>query len=90
MCVPMGGRTREGQGVRRWTEKMVRFGTFNIRNGRNGGLESALRGLAQGRVDCGILQETKITNRFYTRESSGFWVMAMAALSAYCGGVAIF
>ena len=26
----------------------IRFGTYNIRNGRNRGLESALRGVSQG------------------------------------------
>ena len=84
------GRTREGRGVRQGMEKMVKFGTFNIWNIQNGGIESALRSLAQGRADCGILLETKITDGVYTQESSGFWVMMTAALSAHRGGVAIF
>ena len=38
-----------------------RFGTYNIHNGRNGGLESALRGLSWDNMDLGIFQETKLT-----------------------------
>ena len=38
------------------------FGTYNIRNGGKGGLESALRGMSQANMDLGILQETKITS----------------------------
>ena len=34
----------------------IRFGTYNIRNGRNGGLESALRGMSQANIDLGIFQ----------------------------------
>ena len=59
-----GGRTREGWGVRRGTDKMIRFVTFNIRNGRNGGLELALCWMDQVRVDCGVTQETKLINGF--------------------------
>ena len=33
----------------------IRFGTYNIRNGRRGGLESALRGMSQANMDLGIL-----------------------------------
>ena len=39
----------------------IKFGTYNIRNGRNGGLEAALRGMAQANIDLGVLQETKCT-----------------------------
>ena len=68
MCVPTEGNTREG----RWgiwaTEKLIRFGTFNIRNDQNGGLELALRIMEQGQVDCGVFQETNLTKRVYARE----------------------
>ena len=86
----MEGSIREGRGIRRGTEKMIRFGTFNIGNGKNGGLELELCGMAQVRVDCGVLQETKLTKGVYTRESSGFQVMATEEPSAHCGGVEIF
>ena len=58
---------REGRGERRGLEKVVRFFIYNIRNGRNGGLKSALYGMAQGKVDVGVLHETKITDDIYTR-----------------------
>ena len=53
----------------------IRFGTYNICNGRRGGLESALRGMSQANMDLGILQETKITNGIYTRGSAGYTVI---------------
>ena len=37
----------------------IRFGTYNICNGRNGGLESLLRGVSQANIDLGISQEKK-------------------------------
>ena len=37
-------------------EMPIRFGTYNIRNRRNGGLESALRGMSQANMDLGIFQ----------------------------------
>ena len=42
MCVPTQRHNREVQGVRQGTDKMIRFGKFNIRNGKSGGLELAL------------------------------------------------
>ena len=43
-----------------------RSGTYNIYNGRNGGLELVLRGMSQANMDLGIFQETKVTDRIYT------------------------
>ena len=68
----------------------IRFGTYKICNGRNGGLEAALRGLSQANMDLGILQETKLTNGIYTRGSDGYSVVATDAPSQHRGGVAIF
>ena len=76
--------------VRRGMEKIVRFGTFNIQNGRNEGLESALCGLVQEQVDCRVIQETKLANGVYMRESRGFCVMVTAEPSSHHGGVATF
>ena len=45
----------------------IRFGTYNIRNGRNSGLESAFRGMGQANLDVGVFQETKLMDRIYTR-----------------------
>ena len=66
------------------------FGTYNIRNGRNGGLESALREMAQSNMDLGIFQETKFTDRIYTRKSDGYSVVATDTPSRHRGGVAVF
>ena len=68
----------------------IRFGTYNIPNGRNGGLEAALQGMSQANMDLGILQETKLIDGIYTRGSAGYSVVAMDAPSQHCGGVAIF
>ena len=48
----------------------IKFGTYNIRNIRNGGLESALRGMSQANMELGIFQETKLKNGVYTRHKS--------------------
>ena len=66
------------------------FVTYNIRNGRKGGLKSALRGMSQANMDLSILQETKITNGVYTRGAAGYKVIATDAPSRHRGGVALF
>ena len=66
------------------------FGTYNIRNGQNGGLEEALRGVSQANMDLGILQETKLTDGIYTRGSTGYTVIATDAPSRHLGGVTLF
>ena len=68
----------------------IRFGTYNIRNGRNGGLESALRGMYQANMDLGIFQEKMVTDNIYTRGSSGYSVVVTDAPSQHHGGVAVF
>ena len=68
----------------------IRFVTYNICKGRNGGLEAALRGMSQANMDLGILQETKLTDGIYTRGSVGYSVVATDAPSRHRGGVAIF
>ena len=65
----MEGSNREVQGFRRLVEKLIRFGTFNIRNGWNRGLELALCGVEQRRVDCGVFQEANLTKGVYVQES---------------------
>ena len=71
-------------------EVPIRFGTYNIRNRRNGGLESALQGMFQANMNLGIFQETKCTDVIYTRESAGYRVVATDAPSQNRGGVALF
>ena len=68
----------------------IRFGTYNIRNGRNGGLEAALRGVSQANMYLGILKETKLTDGIYTCGSAGYSVVATDVPSRHRGGVTIF
>ena len=60
---------------------LIRFGTYNIRNVRNGGLEAALQGMSQANMDLGLLQETKLTDGICTRRSAGYSVVATDAPS---------
>ena len=60
-----GGSTKE--------EVLIRFGIYNIRNGRNGGQESALRGMSQANMDLGIFQETKSTPMSRTDTALSLW-----------------
>ena len=70
--------------------EVIRFGTYNIRNRCNVGLESELLRIAWVNVDLGLLQETKITDDVYTQESARFRVVALDTLSCYRGGVSLF
>ena len=42
MCRCMGSSTGGGQGARQETVRPICFGEYNIRNGRNGGIESIM------------------------------------------------
>ena len=59
----------------------IRFGTYNICNGRNGGTKSALMGMYQATMDLGIFQEKKVTDGIYTRGSAGYSIVATDAPS---------
>ena len=81
-------RGEVGATDRGWYNK-IRFGTYNIRNGRDGGLESALHRMSQANMDLGVFQETNLTKRIDTHKSSGYQVVATEAPSAHSGGVAM-
>ena len=68
----------------------IRFGTYKIRNGRNGGLESELREMYQVNMYLGIFQETKVTDGIYIHRSAGYSVVATDAPGRHRGGVAVF
>ena len=70
--------------------RSIAVATYNIRSSRNGGLESALRAMDGIGTDLGFLMETKVTDGIYTRESSGYSVVALNAPSAHQGGIALF
>ena len=59
----------------------IRFGTYNIHNGRNRRLELALRGMYQANMELEIFQETKATDGMYTRGSDGYSLVATDAPS---------
>ena len=81
------GRRRRGGGGGR---TLIRFGTYNIRNGRNGGLELALRGMGKSNVDVGVFQETKLMEGIYTRILDGYKVVTMLAPRRHHRGLALF
>ena len=67
----------------------IRFGVYNIRNGRNEVLDSALQGMLQAYVNLGVFQETKATTRIYTQEYRGYRVVASEAPSAHSSRIAV-
>ena len=67
--------TRDRRGMRGLIN--IVLATINIRSGRAGGLEAALRvlrALRQGSVNMGVLQETKLTDMIYSRQVEGYLV----------------
>jgi exonuclease III len=67
----------------------MRIATYNIRNGQQGNLESALRALQFMYVDLAILQETKISDEKYTKAYFGYEVLASKADTVFQGGIAL-
>ena len=61
--------------------KKIKIATYNIRSGRAGNLESALRALEQMEVDLAILTETKLTDDRHTKFNFGYRVVATKAAS---------
>ena len=53
-------------------------------------MESDLCGMLQKNIDLGVFQETKVTEGIYTRDSSGYKVVALVAPVPHSGGVAVF
>ena len=81
-------RTQDSRG---WKvlEEGIRIASLNIRPGRAGGLEAALRALQQRNVDVGVLQETKIPKGIHMRYGSGYTVCATQSEIRHQGGVAV-
>ena len=69
---------------------VIRFGTYNIRNGRNGGITSALQGMPQANLNLWVFQEINVVDGIHTCASAGYYLFTTNAPSQYCGGVAIF
>ena len=60
-----------------YEETVILFGLYNIGNGRNGVLESALRLMSQFNLDLGFFQKTKVPDRIHMRISSGYRVLVV-------------
>ena len=52
-------------------ETVIRFGTYNIRNGRNRGLNSVLWGVYQANLNMGVFQDTKVTDWIHMQVLDG-------------------
>ena len=63
--------------------------TLNIRSGRVGVLETALRALRQGNIKIRVLQEMKLTRGIHMRRSSGYTVWETEVESRHQGGIVI-
>ena len=74
-------------GVRQEAVHPICFGTYNIRNSQNGGIESTLRGMFQANVDLVVRQNTKVTQGINGQELSGYRVVASETTSAHSGGI---
>ena len=58
----------------------IRFGSYNIRNGQNGGLELALQGVYQSNLKLVVFQEANIMDGIYTRRLASYSIVATDAL----------
>ena len=92
MCRGAGSYTTRGRGDRRDTVCTTRFAFYHIRNGQNGGLDSALIGMYRENTDTklGVFQKTKVMVVNYTIELGGYWVAATEAPRPYRGGITSF
>lgn len=70
-------------------QRRIKVATYNIKNGRNGRVESVLRALDQMNLDLALITETKLTDDKYTKLSSGYLVFATTAASPHQGGIAL-
>ena len=65
------------------------FGSYNIRNGSNGGIDLALLAMAQENMDLGVLYEMKIIGRFYTCFLSDYNMLVLETPSNHQRGIAL-
>ena len=79
-----------GNFTRRGERTPIRFGSYDIRNGQNGCLKLALRGASQANLDLGVLQETNIMYRVYTRDSYSYSIVTVDVPSRHLDQVAVF
>ena len=69
---------------------MITITSYNIRDRRNGGLQSAARPLGKEEVNIAVVQEVKITDPQYAnKDSNRYEIWTAALVSQNCGGVAL-
>ena len=85
-------RITVGSKGRRWGQSVstICFGLYNIRNGRNVGLKSVLRGIYQANMNHGDFQKTKVAEGVYTRGSLGYQVVVTTAPIPHHSGIVVF
>ena len=84
------GEIPEGGGNEFEKEGLIRFGTYNIQNCHNGGMESDLHGMDQANIDLGVMQETNLAVEFYTQLLTGYQVVELHAPRLHSGGMSLF
>jgi hypothetical protein len=67
----------------------IRIGAYDIRSGRAGTLESALRVMKHMNMDIDLSYEAKLTDEWYTKQYVGYEVITMKVKSMFQGGVAL-
>ena len=75
----------------RWrTCGTITLASYNIRDGRRGGVNSAARALRKGRIDVAVVQETKIVDAtFAPRKYRGYTIRVTPPIGKNCGGVGL-
>ena len=73
-------------GIRQYVRSIL--GCITSKTARTGGWILPQR-MLQANVDIGVFQGTKVTERIYTRDSSGYRVVLSEAPIAHSGGVAV-
>jgi exonuclease III len=68
---------------------LIRIVTYNIRTGRAGNLEGALRAMNKMNMDIVLLTETKLTNEQHIKRAFGYDVVATKESSNAQGEVAL-
>ena len=71
-------------------KNVIIFGTYNIQNGRNGGIEYALKVMEQSNVDLGAFQDTKVDNGVHMRALAGYHVLTVDAQIRHQRGIDVF
>ena len=84
------GRKTKARGNGKERAPWIKMATYNIRDGRQEGLQSATRALGRTGADIAFLQEVKIKDpKFATKRFDGYEIRTAAAGTARCGGVAL-